>query len=136
MYALETYFSYIAISLIATLWVGRTLHRSGRIFLADAFHGNAELADSVNHLLAVGFYLVNFGYTALALRSSGGLDTVRDAVETVSVKIGLVLVILGVVHFGNLYVLNQMRQRAGLHPPPPRPSAWTPADAPIGRILE
>jgi hypothetical protein len=33
----------------------RTLQVSGCTFLIDAFHGNAELADSVNRLLVVGF---------------------------------------------------------------------------------
>jgi len=136
MYALETYFSYVAISLAVTVWVGRTLYRSGRIFLADAFHGNGELADSVNHLLAVGFYLVNFGYMALALRAGGGLTTVREAVETASVKVGMVLFILGLVHFGNLYALNQMRQRARSFSAAPRAQGRGPAEEPIGRILE
>jgi hypothetical protein len=135
MYALATYFSYAAISLGVTVWVGRTLHRSGLVFLADAFHGNRELANSVNHLLAVGFYLVNLGYAALALRSAGTLGTVREAVETVSLKVGLVLVILGVVHFGSLYVLHRMRERGRMQPPA-RPSGWSPSNAPIGRILE
>jgi len=38
-----------------TIWVARTLHKRGAIFLVDAFHGNAELAASVNHLLVVAF---------------------------------------------------------------------------------
>ena len=57
-----------------TIWVARTLHRSGRIFLVDAFHGNAELADSVNHLLVVGLYLINVGYIALALTTSSPMN--------------------------------------------------------------
>ena len=31
---------------------------NGKIFLIDIFHGNKELADSVNNLLLVGFYLI------------------------------------------------------------------------------
>ena len=61
------YLVYLAISLGLTLWVGRTLFRNGRVFLVDIFKGNTELADSVNHLLVVGFYLINFGYICLNL---------------------------------------------------------------------
>ena len=50
------YIAYLAISLGVTIWVARTLHRNGRVFLVEAFRGNTELADSVNHLLVVGFY--------------------------------------------------------------------------------
>ena len=66
------YVSYLAISIALTIWVARTLYRSGRIFLLDAFRGNEALADSVNHLLVVGFYLINIGYIALAMMIVGG----------------------------------------------------------------
>src|ERR1700731_529035 len=94
MYIVGCYISYLILSLAVTVWVARTLHKNGRIFLVDAFHGNAELADSVNHLLVVGFYLVNLGYVTLALKTGAVLAGMRDAIELVSVKIGLVLLIL------------------------------------------
>ena len=76
------------------MWVARTLHRSGRVFLVDAFHGNQELADSVNHLLVVGFYLVNVGYIALALKTDSPMATLRQIIELESVKISVVLFII------------------------------------------
>ena len=111
MYIVGCYISYLVLSLAVTVWVARTLHKNGRIFLVDAFHGNAELADSVNHLLVVGFYLVNLGYVTLALKTGAVLAGMRDAIELVSMKIGLVLLILGAMHFFNLYVFSRMRQR-------------------------
>jgi|SRR5277367_1649275 len=105
------YSSYLIISIALTVWVARTLYRSGRVFLLDAFHGNEELADSVNHLLVVGFYLINIGYIALALKTSSALATVREAIELESTKIGVVLLILGAMHFFNIMVLANMRKR-------------------------
>jgi len=112
MYIVWSYFAYLAISLAATIWVARTLHKNGRIFLVDAFHSNVELADSVNHLLVVGFYLVNIGYVVLALRTASDPDNLREAIELLSNKIGMVLVVLGIMHFSNLYVFSRMRKRA------------------------
>ncbi|WP_446744686.1 hypothetical protein [Silvibacterium acidisoli] len=106
------YFSYLAISISLTMWVARTLYRSGRVFLLDAFRGNEELADSVNHLLVVGFYLVNVGYIALALKTTSALATLREGIELESTKIGVVLLILGAMHFFNMFVLARMRRRA------------------------
>ena len=106
------YFSYLAISIALTVWVARTLHRNGRIFLVDAFHGNEELADSVNHLLVVGFYLINAGYIALALKTSNPLSNLREVIELESVKIGVVLLILGGMHFFNILVFAKMRSRS------------------------
>jgi hypothetical protein len=112
MYIVGCYATYLLISLAVTMWVARTLHKNGRVFLVDAFHGNAELADSVNHLLVVGFYLINVGYVTLALRTAGNLDTLRAAIEMVSDKIGLVLLVLGGMHFFNLFVFSRMRKRS------------------------
>jgi hypothetical protein len=107
------YFSYLVISIALTVWVARTLRRSGRVFLADAFHGNAELADSVNHLLVVGFYLINVGYVALALKTTAPLNSLREIIELESAKIGWVLLILGAMHCFNILVLARMRSRRG-----------------------
>jgi hypothetical protein len=121
MYIVVCYVAYLAVSLAVTIWVAQTLHRNGRTFLVDAFQGNSELADSVNHLLVVGFYLINFGYVALALRTADLVPTVRSAIELVCDKLGVVLIVLGVMHFFNLYVFNRLRKRglAELRPPFP-----------------
>jgi hypothetical protein len=111
MYIAGCYFSYLAISIVLTVWVARTLHSSGRVFLLDAFHGNAELADSVNKLLVVGFYLINVGYITLALKTQDPLVNVRAVIELESAKIGVVLLILGGMHFFNMFVLARMRRR-------------------------
>ena len=112
---------YLAISIALTVWVARTLHRNGRIFLLDCFHGNSGLADSVNHLLVVGFYLINIGFVTLALKYGDKATDAQTALEILSSKVGLVLVVLGVMHFFNLFVFTKLRRRATQHrtvPPP------------------
>ena len=111
MYIVESYAVYLLITLLVTVWTAHTLHSNGRIFLVDAFHGNEPLADSVNHLLVVGFYLINVGYVALALETQAGVNTARQAIEVVSGKIGMVLLVLGFMHFFNLFVFNSIRRR-------------------------
>ena len=121
-----TYLIYLAISVALTVWVAKTLHKNGRIFLVDSFLGNEALADSVNHLLVVGFYLINIGFVTLALKYGARAADAREAVETLSTKVGLVLVVLGVMHFFNLYIFSKMRKRALLHtvPPPLAPHGY------------
>lgn len=104
-----TYAVYVLISVILTIWVARTLHKRGAIFLVDAFQGNQELAASVNHLLVVGFYLINIGFVALALKSNARVLTQREAIETLSDKLGYVLLTLGGMHFFNLFVFSRIR---------------------------
>ncbi len=114
-----TYLAYLTISLALTIWVARTLHKNGRIFLVDSFLGNERLADSVNHLLVVGFYLINIGYVTLALKYGVTAVTLQEGLETLSTKVGLVLLVLGFMHFFNLLVFTRMRRRAVSHRPPP-----------------
>ena len=123
-----TYLAYLTISVALTVWVARTLHKNGRIFLVDSFHGNEQLADSINHLLLVGFYLINIGYVTLALKYGDKPDNLQEGLETLSTKVGAVLRILGAMHFFNLYVFSKMRRRAMLHgaPPPIPPQAQIP----------
>ena len=122
-----TYLIYLAISIGLTVWVARTLHKNGRVFLVDVFHGNEPLADSVNHLLVVGFYLINFGYVSLALKLAESVQTTQASIEALSVKVGMVLLVLGGMHFFNLLVFSRMRRRASLvnGPPPVPPDGFT-----------
>jgi hypothetical protein len=109
MYIEYCYLVYLAISISVTVWVARTLYKNGRIFLVDAFHGNADLAGSVNHLLVVGFYLINLGYVTYALTTDRNVNGLRSAIELVSTKIGTILIVLGLMHLINIYVFNHLR---------------------------
>ncbi len=117
-----SYSLYLILAVGMTVWVARTLHKNGRIFLVDCFNGNTDLADSVNHLLVVGFYLMNIGFVSLYLKSTDEISGARGVFELLSGKMGVVLLMLGGMHFFNLYVFTRMRRRATLaHLPPPVP---------------
>src|SRR5579862_6535295 len=104
-----TYGIYLALSIGLTIWVARTLFKNGRVFLVDVFHGNEGLADSVNHLLVVGFYLINFGYVSLQMKIGDPVVTAQQSLEALATKVGLVLLVLGGMHFMNLYIFSKVR---------------------------
>lgn len=83
-YFILTYTIYLIVSILLTIWVARVLFNNGRIFLVDIFHGNMPLADSVNKLLVVGFYLINIGYMSLALKATGAIPNLQVVVEALS----------------------------------------------------
>ncbi|MER6154977.1 hypothetical protein ABT147_05455 [Streptomyces sp. NPDC001868] len=127
------YVVYLLVGVGLTVWVARTLSRNGRIFLSDVLRGNEQLADAVNHLLVVGFYLVNLGFVALYLNSDDAITSPREVFETVSSKLGVVLLVLGGLHLGNVFVLNRFRRRGVMEReqlPPVAPQGWA---APTGR---
>ena len=103
---------YVAITIVVTIWVARTLFKNGKKFLIDIFHGNKDLADAVNNLLVVGFYLINIGYAVYTLRVADRVDNARDVIEILSLKLGAIILILGCMHFMNMFIFFRLRRRA------------------------
>ncbi|MFG1624105.1 hypothetical protein [Kribbella sp. NPDC049227] len=135
-----TYLIYLLVSVPLTIWVARTLSHNGRIFLIDVFHGNEDFADAVNRLLVAGFYLVNLGFVTLFLRADKVVVDARGVFEQLSVKLGIVMLVLGVLHLMNVWIFNMIRRRSQLErmtnpPVPPNDvlpaHAVTAADAPV-----
>ncbi|MHB8612640.1 MAG: hypothetical protein ACYDAL_09460 [Candidatus Dormibacteraceae bacterium] len=114
------YVLYLVASVMLTVWVGNTLFKNGRPFLVSVFL-EAGLADSVNRLLVVGFYLINLGAAALLINAGGAPATVGDMIQETVTRIGVVLLVLGAMHFFNMLLFHiirrPLRQRAA--PPPP-----------------
>jgi hypothetical protein len=117
------YLVYAAASVGLTIWLARTLFKSGEAFLEDVFTDNPRLAAAVNRLLVVGFYLLNLGYALLTLRAGNQVTTATQAIETLAFKLGSLLLALGAVHMGNLYLFHRIRRRGQIRlaPPPVKP---------------
>lgn len=134
--AVYIYIAYTIASIAMTVWVARTLHKNGRIFLLDAFKDKEEMADSVNHLLVVGFYLINVGFILLFLRFGAKPETLVEGIEYIATKLGVVLLVLGFMHFFNMFNFNRMRKKGRSHavvgemPPVITPVASSKTDEP------
>ena len=112
------YTVYILASVFLTVWVGDTLRRNGRPFLVSVFKEDG-LADSVNRLLVIGFYLVNFGAAAILINTGGVPGSVADMLKQTVTRVGVVLLVLGFMHFNNLLVLHVIRRPLRQKPAPP-----------------
>jgi hypothetical protein len=111
-YTVITYCIYLPITIILTVWVARTLFVNGRVFLVEIFHQDLTLADSVNKLLLVGFYLINIGYAVYTLRIVDSIESTQGVIEILSQKIGWIILVLGAMHFFNLFILFNLRKKA------------------------
>jgi hypothetical protein len=114
------YLLYLVIAIAITIWVARTLSRNGKVFLVQCFGHNAELADSTNHLLVVGFYLVNLGFITLTLSLGAEPTTWPEAIRFLSSKVGLAVLVLGGMHFFNMSSIahfgRKVNQWLGIEP--------------------
>ena len=99
------YSIYIVLTTILIIYVANYLFRNGKSFLLSAFKGNETVANSINNLLKMGFYLVNIGYALVSIRYQYNLQNSAQLIEALSVKIGTIVLILGAMHFFNMYIL-------------------------------
>ena len=105
------YALYLAITLGITIWVARTLSKNGIVFLEQCFGQDGELARSTNHLLVVGFYLVNIGFITLTLSLGTEPQTIPQAIRFLSSKVGLAVLVLGAMHFFNMGAVAQFGRK-------------------------
>lgn len=113
MYLVPAYIVYLVVSIALTVWVARTLSKNGIVFLKECFGHDDSLAYSTNHLLVVGFYLVNLGWILLSLRFGSEQQGMAEAFEFLSTKIGLVVVALGFMHFFNMNAVAKFGRKVG-----------------------
>lgn len=111
-YVVISYLIYLIITVTTTILVAKNLFSNGKVFLIDIFHGNAELAIAVNNLLLAGFYLINIGYAVYTLRVFETIGNAQELIEVLSIKTGAIILILGGMHFGNMFVFFKLRRKA------------------------
>ncbi len=117
-YLVPVYVAYAAAAITLTIVLARVLFRNGAVFLEDVFKDKPRMAEAVNRLLVVGFYLFNLGYASLILKADGA-PTVVAAVEVLAWKLGGLLVSLGVMHFFNMFLFWRIRRRSEVALLPP-----------------
>ncbi len=118
---------YIVLSIALTVLLAATLYRNGRTFLRDVFAEQQAMADALNHLLVVGFFMLNAGYALLIFRGEDAKASARPA-DFAMDRLGLLLVTLGIIHFVNMAVFWKIRHRARMAelPPPVQPQMYVP----------
>ena len=104
---------YLLISIGMTIWVARTLSSNGKIFLVRCFGHDEALATSTNHLLVVGFYLINIGFIAVTLSAAGEPTTWPATIRFLSGKVGLAVLVLGAMHFFNMHAIARFGRKVG-----------------------
>jgi hypothetical protein len=115
----SVYLVYACASIGLTIWLARTLFKNGEVFLEEVFADNPRMASAVNRLLVVGFYLLNLGYALLTLKAGHVVATRTEGIETLAAKLGSLLLVLGVLHMGNLYLFHRIRRRGQIKLAPP-----------------
>jgi amino acid transporter len=101
------YVSLLVISIIITVAVGRVLMMSGQPFLQEVFQ-DEKVTTSVNRLLSVLFHLITIG--VLTIISVWSFD-VGTQLQNMVVKLGIVLIVLGIAYGISMLVLIRVREQ-------------------------
>jgi uncharacterized membrane protein HdeD (DUF308 family) len=102
-----TYLAFVVLGVVLVIIVGQMLIRSGQVYLEETFP-DRRVARSVSKLLAVMFYLFALGL--LGIISTFDVPVEGDA-QVVVTKLGVVLLVLGIVFAGTMLALSRIRSR-------------------------
>ena len=104
-YNVVAYMIYIAAMIFIIVYVGRYFYRNGRIFILSLLKGNVPLTDYINKLLLVAYYLFNIGYAFIQLKSWQKITSMEAMFSSLSVNMGVLILILAVTHYGNMLAI-------------------------------
>jgi len=128
----KTYIAYLPIAILLTFIVARIFFKNSKIFMLDIFSGREEIATSTNKLFETGFYLLSLGFALFRMKINKSqfinvdfemVDGVRERVEqlvfgqqqlfeTLSSKVGMLAVILGVMVFFLMFMLFRGKKKS------------------------
>ena len=109
MGAVITDLLYTAISLALVHMVGQTLSRNSRAFLPQK-PGQDGMAEAVTRVLVVAYYLLALGFIALTMPTWSHVSSPGQAMELLSVQVGILLLVLGGLHLAGTAVLARLRR--------------------------
>ena len=110
----STYLVYLPVAIMLTFIVARIFFKNSKVFMLDIFRGREGIAMSTNKLFEMGFYLLNLGFALFYMKVSQSMEsfTKQDMFETLSYKIGVLAVFLGLMVFFNLYMLFRGKKKS------------------------
>lgn len=114
MYNIFGYILYLAITFYIILFIGFKLYHLGAIYLKHYIQ-DTSICESINRILLIGYYLVNLGFCALTLHQWNALDTYTLLLEVLAYKIGLILLVLGTLHFFNIIFISVLSKNKSIN---------------------
>ncbi len=128
----KTYIAYLPIAILLTFIVARIFFKNSKIFMLDIFSGRQEIATSTNRLFETGFYLLSLGFALFRMKINKSqfatyknefVEGVRvsteelgygmqELFETLSSKIGMLSVVLGIMVFFLMFMLFRGKKKS------------------------
>jgi hypothetical protein len=104
-YNVGAYIIFLTLMTFIIVYVGRYFYTNGRVFIISLFHGNAALADQMNKLLLIAYYLFNIGYSFIKLKQWQKISNPEMLVSSLASNVGVLIFILAVTHYFNMLII-------------------------------
>lgn len=104
-YNVSAYIIYLSLMVFLIVYVGRYFYTNGRIFIISLFNDNVQLADQVNKLLLIAYYLFNIGYAFLKLSDWEKISSMEALLGSLTTNMATLILILAVTHYFNMLVI-------------------------------
>lgn len=105
-YNVLAYSIYFAITFLIILKVGQICYKNGNVFVAQLIPNHKDLCKKINHLLLIGYYLLNIGYCTMTIISWEKIENFTQLIEVLSLKSALIILIIAVMHYLNIILLT------------------------------
>ncbi len=102
---LFAYCIFLLITVYIIVVIGKICYRNGNTFVLSLIPGHQELCLRINRILLTGYYLVNIGYTVTTISNWKHIHTFNGFAETLTHRIGYILLLLAVLHYTNLFII-------------------------------
>jgi len=98
-----TYIFYIFLSSLIVIYVGNFCYQNGKIYILNYFPNDISFGNGINKLLRIAYYLLNIGLSIWSLHSMREIELVSEIVLEISARLSYILLIIGTLHFINIY---------------------------------
>ena len=105
-YNIVAYFLYFAITFLIIVKVGRICYQNGNVFVSQLIPNHEDLCKKINHLLLIGYYLLNIGYCTMTIISWKKIGGFTQLIEIISLKTSLIILIIALMHYLNILLLT------------------------------
>ena len=104
-YNISAYIIFLSLMIFIIGYVGRYFYTNGRVFIISLMNDNLELADQINKLLLIAYYLFNIGYACLTLKYWQRVSNIETLFSSLSINMGVLILILAFTHYLNMLVI-------------------------------
>ena len=104
-YNIISYIIYLPIIIYITVIVGWKFYKNGLVYVEGIFK-DKKLAQAINKILLIGYYLTNIGYAIMTLKNAHQITNIYQLINELSFRIALIVLMLAGLHYINMMVLS------------------------------